>query len=185
MLVVPCCFLDARRFFGGGSRAVLPLPRFFPMEPRSGASRSGRGRRAGTIFADMRALAKITVQNSEVKPYDQTAISSLMEIRISETFSGDIDGEPTVRALQVQCHDKSASMVSLQRFCGKLAGREGSFVLQGSEIVDNGIDLYRNSGTLPVRALASCVSVATQLAAITRAIARKRSVRRFVPPEPL
>ena len=40
----------------------------------------------------LKAKAKINVQNSEVKPYDQTANPALMEIRISETFSGDIDG---------------------------------------------------------------------------------------------
>jgi hypothetical protein len=85
-----------------------------------------------------RAKAKITVQSSEAKPYDQTASSSLMEIRLSETFSGDIDGESPVRALQVQRGDKSAGLVSMQRFRGKLGGRQGTFVLQGSEIVENG-----------------------------------------------
>ena len=85
-----------------------------------------------------RAKAKITVQGSEAKPYDQTASSSLMEIRLSETFSGDIDGESPVRALQIQRDDKSASLVSMQRFRGKLGGRQGTFVLQGSEMVENG-----------------------------------------------
>jgi hypothetical protein len=46
----------------------------------------------------VRAEAKITVQNSEAKPYDQ----------------------------------------SMQRFHGKLGGRQGTFVLQGQEIVENG-----------------------------------------------
>jgi len=34
--------------------------------------------------------------------------------------------------------DKSASLVSMQRFRGKLAGRPGTFVLQGSEVIENG-----------------------------------------------
>jgi Protein of unknown function (DUF3224) len=85
-----------------------------------------------------RAEATITVQSSEARPYDQTANPALVEIRLSETFTGDIDGESTVRALQVQREDRSASMVSVQRFCGKLHGRQGTFVLQGSEIVENG-----------------------------------------------
>jgi hypothetical protein len=84
------------------------------------------------------AKAKITVQSSEVKPYDQTASPALMEIRLSETFTGDIDGESPVRALQVMRDDHSASLVSVQRFRGKLGGRQGTFVLQGSEIVENG-----------------------------------------------
>jgi hypothetical protein len=61
-----------------------------------------------------------------------------VEIRLNETFAGDIEGESPVRALQVVRDDKSASLVSLQRFRGKLAGRQGSFVLQGQEIVANG-----------------------------------------------
>src|ERR1043166_3745708 len=88
--------------------------------------------------ARTRAKAKITVQNSEAKPYDQTASPTLMEIRLSETFTGDIDGESPVRALQVLRDDHSASLVSVQRFRGKLGGRQGTFVLQGQEIVENG-----------------------------------------------
>ena len=84
------------------------------------------------------AKAKITVLTSEAKPYDRTASSVLMEIHIRETFTGDIDGESSVRALQVVRDDKSASMVSVQRFDGKLGERNGTFVLQGSEIVENG-----------------------------------------------
>ena len=85
-----------------------------------------------------RAKAKITVQNSEAKPYDQTVSPALVEIRLIETFTGDIDGESPVRALQVLRDDRSACLVSAQRFSGKLGGRQGTFVLQGSETVENG-----------------------------------------------
>ena len=85
-----------------------------------------------------RAEAKITVQSSEAKPYDQTASPALVEMRLSETFSGDINGESPVRALQVLRDDQSASLVSVQRFHGTLGGRQGTFVLQGQEIVENG-----------------------------------------------
>jgi hypothetical protein len=85
-----------------------------------------------------RAEAKITVQSSETKPYDQTASPALMEVDLSERFTGDIDGESTVRALQVRRDDQSASLVSMQRFRGTLGGRQGTFVLQGTEIVRNG-----------------------------------------------
>jgi hypothetical protein len=46
--------------------------------------------------------------------------------------------ESPVRALQVLRDDHSASLVSMQRFRGKLGGRQGTLVLQGSEIVENG-----------------------------------------------
>lgn len=79
------------------------------------------------------------MHSSEAKPYDQRVPPALLEIRISETFSGDLEGESTVHALQVQRSDKSASMVSLQRFVGTLGGRQGTFVLLGSETVENGV----------------------------------------------
>jgi hypothetical protein len=85
-----------------------------------------------------RAEAKITVQSSEAKPYDQSASPALMEIRLSETFTGGIDGESPVRALEVLRDDHSACLVSVQRFRGKLNGRQGTFVLQGLETVENG-----------------------------------------------
>jgi len=84
------------------------------------------------------ARTTVTVQSSEAEPYDQAAGVALRELRLTETFSGDIEGESPVRALQLLRDDKSASQVSLQRFRGKVGGREGSFVLQGSEIVENG-----------------------------------------------
>jgi len=61
-----------------------------------------------------------------------------MEIRLNETFTGDIYGESPVRALQVLRDDHSASLVSVQRFRRKLGGRRGPFVLQGQEIIENG-----------------------------------------------
>ena len=84
------------------------------------------------------AEARITVQQSEAKPYDQATGSTLREISISEVFIGDLDGTSSVRALQIQRNDQSASMVSMQRFQGKLRGHEGTFVLQGAETVEHG-----------------------------------------------
>jgi len=83
-----------------------------------------------------RAEATITVQHSEAEAYDKAEGPALMEIRINEIFAGDIEGSSPVRALQLMRDDKSASLVSLQRFTGTLGGRQGSFVLQGSETVD-------------------------------------------------
>jgi len=88
--------------------------------------------------ARVRAEAKIVVEQSEATPYDQSSNTSLVEINLRETFIGDIDGKSTVRALQVRRDDQSASMVSVQRFCGKLSGHQGTFVLQGSELIKSG-----------------------------------------------
>jgi hypothetical protein len=88
--------------------------------------------------ARVRAESKITVHSSDSAPYDQTASPTLVEIRLSETFTGDIEGDSTVRALQIRYDDRAARMVSVQRVCGKLHGRAGSFVLQGAQIVASG-----------------------------------------------
>jgi hypothetical protein len=88
--------------------------------------------------AHSRAQAKITVQSSEAKPYDLSASPVLLEISMNETFTGDIEGQSPVRALQVKTDDRSACLVSMQKFHGKLGGRDGTFVLQGSEVVEDG-----------------------------------------------
>ena len=85
-----------------------------------------------------RAEATVTVARSDAEPFDETAGPRLMEVRIRETFSGDIEGDSTVRALQALGQDGSAHMVSLQRGNGRLGGRCGAFVLQGAETIADG-----------------------------------------------
>ncbi|HSD38175.1 MAG TPA: DUF3224 domain-containing protein [Rhodocyclaceae bacterium] len=84
-----------------------------------------------------RAVARINVLNSEATPYDVGDSSALIEITLTERFAGDMDGTSTVRALQVKHRDGSASMVSLQRFVGRLGDRQGTFVLQGAESIED------------------------------------------------
>ena len=83
------------------------------------------------------AQARIVVQTSDARPYDNEN-RGLIEIRIVEKFIGDWEGESTVRSLQFERADKSASQVSMQTFRGRLGGRRGTFVLQGAETVENG-----------------------------------------------
>src|SRR5262245_15774456 len=99
------------------------------MNDREPAHAVGRSQTAQPVRT--RAEAKITVQSSEAEAYDQTASPALMEIRLNETFTGDIEGESTVRALQVLRHDQSATLVSMQRLRGKLGGRQCTVMLQG------------------------------------------------------
>lgn len=109
------------------------------MNDRESINTMGQSDQSHTILPTRtRAEAKITVQSSQAKPYDQTTSPALIEVRLTETFTGDIEGESPVRALQVLRDDQSACLVSVQRFRGKLGGHEGTFVLQGSEIVENG-----------------------------------------------
>jgi len=84
------------------------------------------------------AEAKIVVRHSEIERYDDNATSTLAEIRIEENFTGDIEADSPVRALQMQRADGSATQVSLQRVRGTLGGRRGTFVLQGAQLVEQG-----------------------------------------------
>ncbi|HEY3520017.1 MAG TPA: DUF3224 domain-containing protein [Rhodanobacteraceae bacterium] len=84
------------------------------------------------------ATAQIQVQHSEAKALDQTESPALFEVSLKESFKGDIEGTSTVRALQTRLNDGSANMVSVQRFCGRLDDRQGTFVLHGSEVIENG-----------------------------------------------
>ena len=78
---------------------------------------------------------------TEVKTYVPTAFDeivdgpSLVEVQLTETFSGDIEGESTVRVIQAAHRDGSMSFVGLQRVRGSLGGRTGSFLLQPSGTV--------------------------------------------------
>jgi hypothetical protein len=121
------------------SVTILIFGTIFCLSTWPGASaQPGRETPMKTTHARTRAEARTIVHSSEAKPYDQTASPALMELHLSETFTGNIDGESTVRALQVVRDDKSVSMVSVQRFRGKLGGRQGTFVLQGSETIEKG-----------------------------------------------
>lgn len=84
------------------------------------------------------AVAKVAVKESHARPYDPSCGPALLEVALTETFTGDIDGESTVHALQIRHDNGSASMASVQRFAGRLGGREGSFVLEGAEAIAAG-----------------------------------------------
>lgn len=89
-------------------------------------------------FVRTRAVATITVKSSKTEPFDREVKPTLAELSLKETFDGDLEGTSTVRALQIRGEDGSASMVSVQRFVGKLKGKQGTFVLQGSETIRDG-----------------------------------------------
>jgi ketosteroid isomerase-like protein len=67
---------------------------------------------------------------------DDVAFSHCLH-RVKGTFDGE---SSTVRGFQVQRDDHSASLASMQRFRGRVRARQDTFVLQGSEAVENGQD---------------------------------------------
>ncbi len=80
-----------------------------------------------------RAAGRTEVKTYEPTVYDPMADGpSLAEIRVNETFAGDIEGEGTVRVIQAVRKDGSATFVGIERVRGATGGRKGSFLLQTS-----------------------------------------------------
>jgi Protein of unknown function (DUF3224) len=77
------------------------------------------------------ATGRIEVKTYEPQPYEEVNEGpNLVEIQVTETFSGDIEGEGVVRFLQAVRKDGSASFVGIERVTGSVEGRTGSFLLQ-------------------------------------------------------
>jgi Protein of unknown function (DUF3224) len=80
-----------------------------------------------------RATGHIEVKTYLPSPFDEIADGpALVEIQVTETFSGDIQGEGTVRFIQAARRDGSATFVGIERVRGSVAGRQGTFLLQDS-----------------------------------------------------
>ena len=78
-----------------------------------------------------RATGRTAVKTYEPKVFDEVPGGpSLADIHVTETFSGDIEGDGAVRVIQAARPDGSASFVGIERVRGSIAGKEGSFLLQ-------------------------------------------------------
>jgi hypothetical protein len=78
-----------------------------------------------------RGTGRIDVKTYEPQPYEEVEDGpNLVEIHVTETFSGDIEGDGVARFLQAVRKDQSASFVGIERVTGGIAGRQGSFLLQ-------------------------------------------------------
>jgi hypothetical protein len=85
-----------------------------------------------------RATGRINITKIEQAPYDETGGPNILEIQATEEFIGDLTGVGTVRFLFVSRADGSASFAGIERFRGRMDGREGTFILQNSGTLENG-----------------------------------------------
>jgi len=84
-----------------------------------------------------RASAMITVHKYEPSAYDEPAEGPVLtRIHVQEHFSGDIEGDGVVEFLQAGRADGSASFVGIERVTGRLAGSQGTFLLQDAGTVE-------------------------------------------------
>ncbi len=86
-----------------------------------------------------RATGKIEVKTWDETPYNQVdGGPKLVRVAVTETFSGDIEGDGEVTFIQVVRADGSASFVGVERVTGRVGGRSGSFVLQDEGTLEGG-----------------------------------------------
>src|SRR2546421_4009114 len=79
------------------------------------------------------AAGRIAVKTYEPMVFDEIPGGpTLSDIRVTETFSGDIEGEGIVHFVQAARSDGSASFVGIERVRGAIEGRKGTFLLQDS-----------------------------------------------------
>ncbi len=93
-----------------------------------------------SVMKTTRATAIITVVKYEPVPYEEPALGpALSRIHVEESFSGDIEGDGVVEFLQASHADGTASFVGIERVTGTIGARGGTFLLQDSGTVAEGI----------------------------------------------
>lgn len=82
----------------------------------------------------MHASGAITIESWDEAPYaEEEGTTKLTRASVKHAFTGDIEGRGAYEALMAYPPDGGpASFTSLLAISGRLAGRSGSFVVQGS-----------------------------------------------------
>jgi hypothetical protein len=76
------------------------------------------------------------VGQTAIKSYQPTVFDevpgapTLSDIRLTETFSGDIEGDGVAHVVQAARADGAASFAGIERVRGSIGGKQGSFLLQ-------------------------------------------------------
>jgi Protein of unknown function (DUF3224) len=92
------------------------------------------------VTSKTHATGRIDVKTYEPQPFDEVNDGpDLVEIHVTETFSGDIKGEGVVRFLQAIREDGSACFVGIERVTGGIAQRRGSFLLQDAGTIEGNL----------------------------------------------
>jgi Protein of unknown function (DUF3224) len=91
-----------------------------------------------TETAKTHATGRIEVKTYEPRPYDEPSDGPhLVEIHVTETFTGDIEGEGAVRFLQAVRKNGSASFAGIERVTDKIGNRRGTFLLQDTGTLED------------------------------------------------
>ena len=85
------------------------------------------------------ASARFSIKSWDEKPYSEGKdLPKMTRASVDKTFTGDIDGEGHVEYVMMYRGDGTAAFVGLERITGRIAGRNGSFVLQRTGVFEDG-----------------------------------------------
>lgn len=85
------------------------------------------------------ASARFAINSWDEKPYSEGEnVPKLTRANVTKSYTGDIDGEGQVEYLMMYRSDGSATFVGLERVVGRIAGKDGSFVLQRTGVFEDG-----------------------------------------------
>ena len=105
------------------------------------------------------ASARFSIRSWDEKPYSEGKdLPKMTRASVDKTFTGDIDGEGHVEYVMMYRSDGTAVFVGLERITGRIAGRNGSFVLQRTGVFEDGqakesYSVVTGSGTGELRSL--------------------------------
>ncbi len=105
------------------------------------------------------ANARFIIKSWDEKPYSEGKdLPKMTRASVDKTFTGDIDGEGHVEYVMMYRSDGTAAFVGLERITGRIAGRNGSFVLQRTGVFEEGqakesYSVVTGSGTGELRSL--------------------------------
>ena len=88
----------------------------------------------------MRLTSSFAIQSWTENAYDETSGQpKLTRASVTQSYTGDIEGQGAVEYLMAYGADGSANYVSLERVTGRIGERIGSFVLRGTGAFEAGV----------------------------------------------
>lgn len=87
----------------------------------------------------IKATGTFRMKNWDETPYSEMENGrKLASASVTNSFTGDIEGEGVLTYLLCYKDEKHASFIGMERVTGSLGGRTGSFVIQSSGIYEDG-----------------------------------------------
>ena len=110
------------------------------------------------------ATASFDITTWDEQPYHEQDGIKLSRTRVGKAFKGEIEGESTAELLMVLAGEGSAAYVGLERFNGRVNGREGSFVYTHTATAAGGVQaadwpVVAGSGTGELTGISGRISI--------------------------